>query len=220
MPESSSYASRFLKKECRETARFTQHKLLTGVAVGTAVVIMRLALWHFRQITLTWAEVWINLLIVAGSSVIVLLGAFVVNLFRVPVLLDAERADEIAKLNARLKIAEPLNTQKEISITFRKLMEEGRNIKERIITNQKAHELTAVTQQLNDWIKHTERAFIESDLHTDASAFVHSGERPSDEQMKASIPSYIQKQTWKHYDLARVSIYVEKLEEIVARRGL
>ena len=43
---------------------------------------MRVALWHFDRITLTWADVWISLLIIAGSFVIVLLGAFIVNLFR------------------------------------------------------------------------------------------------------------------------------------------
>jgi hypothetical protein len=219
MPESPSYANRFLKKECRETARFTQHKLLTGVAVGTAAVIMRLALWHFHQITLTWAEVWINLLIIAGSFAIVLLGAFVVNLFRVPGLLDAERADEIAALTARLKIAEPLNKQKEIRITFANLIREGHALKGQMLVPQTGAESSRSGRQLNDWVKRTEGALIESDLHTDATIFVHSGERPSDEQMKAAA-AYLGKQTWRRDDVARIATYLAELQEIIKRKGL
>ena len=101
-----SYTRRLFAKAFHETARFTQHKLLTGAAVAIAAVIMRLALWRFHQITLTWAEVRINLLIVAGSFVIVLLGSFIVNLFRAPALLDRERSEENAALIERLMVAE------------------------------------------------------------------------------------------------------------------
>lgn len=72
--------------------------------MATAAVIVRLALWHFHRLTLTWAEVWINLLIIVGSFVIVALAAFAVNLFRATALLDRGRADEIAALAGRLEL--------------------------------------------------------------------------------------------------------------------
>jgi hypothetical protein len=188
--------------------------------VAIATIIVRLALWHFHRATLTWAEVWITLLTIAGSYGIVVLGASAVNLFRAPGLLDKERADEITALTAKLTTDQASHKQRETRITFSDLMEEGENIKQRIRTNQTAPELTAITQQLSDWIKRTHSAFIESDMQTDASTFVHSGEILSAEKIKTYIPSYIQTQTWKHYDLARIEVYLAKLQDIVERRGL
>ena len=98
-------------------------------------------------------------------------------------------------------------------------MEDGKNLETRIITAQSGAESTLLSQQLNDWIKRTEQAFVDSDLQIDASAFVHCGERPTLEQMKA-VPAYLQTQTWKHYDVVRLSIYLAKLQEIVERRNL
>jgi hypothetical protein len=103
MPELPSYGGRLWAKAYNETARFIQHKLLTGVCVAISVIIVRLALWRFHRLTLTWAEVWITLLTIVGSYGIVVLGAFVVNLFRAPVLLDRERVGEIAIITATLK---------------------------------------------------------------------------------------------------------------------
>jgi hypothetical protein len=101
-----SYTCRLFAKASDETARFIHHKLMTGVAVACATVIVRVALWHFHRITLTWTEVLINLLIIAGSFGIVLLGAFIVNLFRAPPLLDRKRSEENAALIERLNVAE------------------------------------------------------------------------------------------------------------------
>jgi hypothetical protein len=98
MPESPFYTNRFLAKSRRETSRFIKHRLLTGAAVAISAVIVRLALWRFHHVTLSWAEVWITLLTIVGSYGIVIAGAFIVNLFRAPALLDQERADEIAAL--------------------------------------------------------------------------------------------------------------------------
>ena len=112
-----SYARRLFAKAIRETTRFTQHKLLTGAAVAIATVIVRLALWHFHRITLMWAEVSINLLIIAGSFVIVLLGAVIVNLFRATALLDRERSEENAALAERLITAETENRELEQQLT-------------------------------------------------------------------------------------------------------
>jgi len=103
MPELPSYGRRLRAKAYKETARFIQHKLLTGACVAISVIFVRLALWHFHRLTLTWAEVLITLLTIIGSYGIVVLGAFAVNLFRAPVLLDRERIDEIAVVTDTLK---------------------------------------------------------------------------------------------------------------------
>ena len=123
-----SYTRRFLRKAFLETARFTQHKLLTGAAVAIAAIIVRLALWRFHRISLTWADVWISLLIIAGSFVIVLLAAFVVNLFRSPALLDRERSQENATIAERLRAAErnaELEKQRRAGADIRGTVERG-----------------------------------------------------------------------------------------------
>ena|SRR5437870_5678629 len=86
-----SYASRFFTKVRRETTHFIKHKLLTGACVAVTALTVRLALWHFHQTSLTWSEVWTNVLIIVGSFAVVVLGVLVVNLFRAPALLDRER---------------------------------------------------------------------------------------------------------------------------------
>jgi len=131
-----------------------------------------------------------------------------------------QQAHEIAALTEKLKTPDSVKKQKETSITFANLVKEGKDIEEQIITNQKPHELTAITQQLNDWIERTEAALIESNLHADASIFVRSGERPSTEQTRDAVPDYVRNQPWKHNALARLSLYLKKLQEIVERRNL
>jgi hypothetical protein len=231
MPELPSYAKRLYTRAHRDATRFIQHKLLTGASVAIAAVIVRLALWHFHRLTSTWVEVWITLLTIAGSYGIVVAGAFVVNLFRAPGLLDKERADEIgvltdtvkqrtdenAVLAEKLKTPDLLNKQKALRITFAKLMEEGRALEDRMRMSQSSVELNAVGSQFTDWVTRTAGAFNEADMHTDASAFVHSGERPSPEQVNAA-PTHLQ--PWKQYPMAQLTIYVAKLQEIVERKNL
>jgi hypothetical protein len=223
MPELPSYARRVRAKAHSETTRFIQHKLLTGVCVAISVIIVRLALWHFHRLTLTWAEVWITLLTIVGSYGIVVAGAFIVNLFRAPVLLDNERAGEIRALAQRLKETEKetdVAQQKiQTAVGFATIFQDGKRIEEQIITNQNAHDFSAVSEQINPWAERGRQALIECGLPADASIFIHSGERPSDERMK-SLPFYLRNQTWKHYDLARLTIYLEKLQEIMERRNL
>jgi hypothetical protein len=230
MPEPPSYASRLCAKAHRETVRFVQHKLLTGVCVATAVVIVRVALWHFHRLTLTWAEVWITLLTIVGSYGIVVSGAFIVNLFRAPGVLDKERADEIAEVTEKLRqqtgqlaaLTEKLeasNSQSQTGTTFANLIEDGKALELKMFTSQTGADFSPLGSQLNDWIKCAECALIGCDLRADASIFTHSGERPSFEQMK-SIPPYLQTQTWKHYEIVRISIYLAKLQEIIERRNL
>ena len=233
MPELPSYARRIRAKARSETTRFIQHKLLTGACVAISVIIVRLALWHFHRLTLTWAEVWITLLTIVGSYGIVVIGAFVVNLFRAPGLLDKERAYEIAALSDELKqrteentaLTEKLNTpgpenkQKEIRIAFAKLMEEGRDLEEQVRLTQDITEFAnTMVLQVTEWVKRTTTTFRQFDMHTQATTFFQSGERPSNEQMKMVTVNF--SQTWKQYEMIQLAIYRAKLQEIVERNNL
>ena len=98
MPEPPSYARRVFAKAFQETASFTHRKLLVSAFMA---VIVRLAFWRFTSQTTwngVWHELWRDLLIIVGSYAAVILGSFIVNLFRAPALLDAESQQEINRL--------------------------------------------------------------------------------------------------------------------------
>jgi hypothetical protein len=99
MPELPSYARRRLTKASLETAGFTYRKLLVGACMA---VIVRL--WHFRQVKLSSADVWADLLIIVGSYGAVVLALFAWNWFRAPALLDAECQQEISRLKSELDL--------------------------------------------------------------------------------------------------------------------
>jgi hypothetical protein len=105
MPEPPSYIRRVFAKAFQETASFTQRKLLVSAFMA---VIVRVAFWRFAQTQASWngvwAEVWRDLLIIVGSYATVVLGSFVVNLFRAPSLLDAECQHEIGRLTSELDL--------------------------------------------------------------------------------------------------------------------
>ncbi len=64
-------------------------------------VIVRGAFWEFSK-GRVWAELGRDLLILAGSYITVTIGAFIVNLFHAPVLLDADCQKEIGRLSEQL----------------------------------------------------------------------------------------------------------------------
>jgi type VI protein secretion system component VasK len=101
MPDLPSYARRRLTRASLETAGFTYRKLLVGACMA---VIVRLALWHFRQVKLSSADVWADLVIIVGSYGAVVLASFVWNWFRTPALLDAEAQREIKRLSEKLEL--------------------------------------------------------------------------------------------------------------------
>jgi hypothetical protein len=105
MPEPLSYNRRVFAKAFQETASFTQRKLSVSAFMA---VIVRVAFWRFAQTQATWngvwAEVWRDLLIIVGSYTTVILGSFVVNLFRAPGLLDAECQQQISHLTSELDL--------------------------------------------------------------------------------------------------------------------
>jgi hypothetical protein len=134
-----------------------------------------------------------------------------------PPILDKQRTDKITDLTKKL---EESSRQSQTGNTFASLIETGRAIELRMFTSRTGAEFSPLSLQFNDWCKCVEGALIESGLQTDASIFAHSGERLSQEQIKTFIPSYIQKETWKHYDIARITVCLAKLQEIIERRNL
>jgi hypothetical protein len=134
-----------------------------------------------------------------------------------PAILDKQRTDEISALSEKLKLREEKSGA---SLTFATLVGEGNDLLTRMITSQGGAAAHPLSQQLNDWIKTAESALKQSGLLADASIFVHCGEKLSPEQTKALIPNYIQRETWKHYDVARLSVYLAKFQEIVERKNL
>jgi hypothetical protein len=230
MSDLPSYARRVWAKARSETTRFIQHKLLTGACVAISVILVRVALWHYHRLPLTWADVWITLLTIVGSYGIVVLGAFVVNLFRAPGLLDNERAYEIAALSNNLRrktednsvLAEKLQTinrQKEIRVTFAKLMEEGKDLEDQMrVIQDNAEFNNSMVLRVTDWVKRTTLAFRNFDMQTHATAFIQSGERLSDQQVSAVAVNFAH--AWKTYPMAQLAVYRAKLQEIVERNNL
>ena len=211
MPESPSYANRLRTKASRETARFIHHKLLTGACVTTAVVIVRLALWHFHRLTLTWAEVWITLLTIVGSYGIVVIGAFVVNLFRAPWLLDAERAQEIVTLTDKLKSTDPLNRQKQTNVLFANLMDKGQVLTDAFSCSADNPSFSTLIPDLLAWVGDTVAALQEAGFETDAVGFSHSGTKPPS---PAQIAEFSHLPAWKRYQLAQLSAYRQELKAV------
>jgi len=66
-------------------------------------IIIRGAFWEFSGVKV-WAELVRDLLIFTGSYVTVTIGAFVINLFRAPALLDADFQKEIRRLSTELEL--------------------------------------------------------------------------------------------------------------------
>jgi hypothetical protein len=70
---------------------------------GVMGIVIRGAFWEFAK-TKIWAELTRDLLIFIGSYITVTIGAFVVNIFRVPALLDAECRQETLRLSQQLEL--------------------------------------------------------------------------------------------------------------------
>jgi hypothetical protein len=218
MAERPSYAHQVRAKAHSETKRFVTHKLLTGACVAITGIILRLSLWHFQQITTTWAELWTNLVIVVGSFLIVMLGSFIVNLFRAPALLDQGRADEIADLTGKLKLVESSQAQNEIKLRLATLMERYVEIRERLERIQNDAELTELVDESDDWVRDTIAVLKDSGEFTDAVAFSQVGKLPQSAE---------QVQEWRHIpdeprrrQLIRLAMYRKKLDQIRDSRRL
>jgi hypothetical protein len=146
--------------------------------------------------------------------------AFVVSLYRAPRALDEQRTTQITALTTKIAALEPSARLKQTSIRFARLMEDGSNLESSIRITQDNQELSStLAPQLGDWIKNVVAALTESDLLTDASAFLHSGERPTAEQTKAiAIANFVP--DWKRYHMTQLILYRSKLQEIIERRGI
>jgi hypothetical protein len=194
MPEPPSYALRVSAKARSETARFTKHKLLTGACVAITALIVRLALWHFRQITTTWAEILIGLLIVVSSFVVVALGSLIVNLFRAPALLDQERAAEIGTLTTERDRIKLERHQEETAIErnrmFAGLMNDGQEVWNQFAGAREPEDFDKIHIPFAAWISRTVAALYAYNLHTDAVAFSQAGNSNPSTELIASFAVY------------------------------
>ena len=99
MSQQLSYQRRFFKRVFTETTAFTRNKLLIGALVG---ILARIGLLEFGRFKL-WQEFLTDVGIFIASYVTVVVGAFIVNMIRVPALLDAECQHEISRLTSALE---------------------------------------------------------------------------------------------------------------------
>ena len=180
-------------------------------------VLVRLALWKFHKVKLTWADVWADLLIIVGSYAVVVLGTFVVNLFRAPVWLDNDRAKEIADLTAKLKLVEPLRGQKEIKLKFAALMRRQVEIRGRLECAPNGAEFTKSLAEVKEWISQTVSLLNEAELPTDAEAFSQVGNLAP---VAEDVDEFRHVEDWKRGDLARLRMYRKKLDAIMSNRRL
>jgi len=215
MSEPPSFTHRLFARASRETAVFTHRKLLMGLLMG---LITRIGLRVFGKVRVTWSDVWRDVLIFVLSYVVVLLISFIVNLLRAAASLDQERADEIAALTEKLKLAEPLNRQREIRLAFAKLMDDGRVLQIRMSETQGQHEFADLGREMVAWVVRTYNALVGAEMNTDAIAFRDSGHEPSPDKIEAAAANRFQ--PWKQYALAQLAAYAAKLQEIVERRNL
>ncbi len=140
-----------------------------------------------------------------------------------PMILDTENQSKLQQqtghIAALTEKLEMLNKQKEVRLSFAKLMDDGKGLQIRMITCQDNSEFNSVLcPKMLEWITSTFNAFVEAGLDTDAIAFRDSGDAPSPTRVQAEARHYLQQ--WKHYPMAQLAIYMAKLQEIVERRNL
>jgi hypothetical protein len=220
-PEPPSYARRFLAKLRRETSQYTKQKLLTGASVGTAAVVIRLALGKCEVIALTQdqtREIWINLLILLGAYALIFAGSFIVNLVRTPVLLDKDRADEIADLKEKLRPLTSSQDQKQIKLRLAELMERELGIRERLERAQNDADTIKVLSEMSEWISDTVALLKDSGEPTDAVVFAQVINMP---------PSGEQVNEFRHIHdeqrrgaLIRLAMHHQTLQQIREKRRL
>ncbi len=73
-------------------------------------ILVRSAFWELAKHRI-WAELFRDLLIFTGSYVTVVVGAFVINMFRATALLDNDRKIEIDTLSLRLELPDKAQTE-------------------------------------------------------------------------------------------------------------
>jgi hypothetical protein len=124
MPE---YYQRWISRAWLETVLFTKRRLWFACSMA---IVIALALWRFGTTDLTTSNLVRNLVIILGSYLAVWVLSFVINLGRVPALLDQNSASETAELTARLQRAEAIAQEKidrkELETRFAALIQQGR----------------------------------------------------------------------------------------------
>jgi NhaP-type Na+/H+ or K+/H+ antiporter len=216
MPEPPSYRHRLFTKAFRETTGFTYRKLLIGFLMG---LIGRIALLLFGKIRITWADVWRDVLIFVGSYAVVVLASFIVSLVRAPGLLDKERADEVSVLTQRLRSTQQsrgeAERRKALDAQLADLMREGKAAEEAIVTTQNLHIVNnELVRNCREWKERVVSALCNAGWQTDAVAFSHASENPSD----GVLGSYEHIPSTKRLYVVQLRMERDKLGEIVERR--
>jgi hypothetical protein len=216
MPEPRSYARRFFARASRETAKFSRQKLIVGPCVAIIAITVRLLLLWFHHLKVTWADTWNDLIIVVSSYATVLLGSFFVNLFRAPGLLDQDRADEIAGLTGRLGLIELSQGPRELTRKLAFLMKQEAEIRGHLESAPNGAEFTKYLGEHKRWIAQMIALLNDAELHTDAEAFSQIGNMAPSTAQVAGIHLV----EWKRYEVARVHLYRDKLDQIMSNRRL
>jgi len=126
MPKLRSYLRRALNRAYHETAAFTKGKLLISAVMA---LLTRFTLWELSAKNKIGREIVLDLMILAGCYVAVSIGAFIVNLFRAPALLDAECQREIARLSQQLELPDKARAD-HLRFLLSKLGKNGRAVLE------------------------------------------------------------------------------------------
>ncbi len=126
----------------------------------------------------------------------------------------AERDNQIAALKETISSARKERQQGE---QFAELMGRGRILSEAFSCAPDNATFNARVPDLLRWVGDTVAALQESGFLTDAMAFSDSGTIPPSQ---AQVSAFNHLQDWKRYQVAQLSMYRQKLHEIVERRGL
>lgn len=154
-----------------------------------------------------------------GSYVIWFLGAGVVNMFRVPWLLDAESGRLIDEWENKAQAAEAtvaeLNDKKEESRrlhnVFASLMQAGVNLSTDLASCA-VNGLPAWDARQNDWLKLVKKTLSDEGFASEAIAFIRAGE---DAEPLTGVMDF----RWERETRCRVlEQHQKKLEDIVSRR--
>jgi hypothetical protein len=174
MPKAPAYRQRCFARAWLETGLFAKHRLWFGCSMA---LVMALAFWKFGSTNLTAANLMRNLTIIVGSYLAAWVLSFIVNIVHAPVLLDHDRANEIAGLTVRLQQAEAVAKEnidrKELENRFAALTQQGRGLVNSVGNCLDAAALSAWSITAEDWKNRVSRE-LQTVWPTDVAAFQYA----------------------------------------------
>jgi len=166
-------------------------------------VLLNLGQWKFGH--LTPIDLIRNILIGFGSYFFAWAASFGWNTVQAPVLLDRERASEIADLSAKSHSRE---SQKELHSKFAALMDEGKNLTDKVF---KVSEFGPWIREREEWKRRVSQALTDLDAPTEAAAFLHAAEKA------ARMTGAFSHSGWQMFYRDEMKCYRDELREIVKR---